>query len=178
MFPNEEHQDECEVCIERRLYSDLVKDLLPLDSLFEDDTANLQAYPTIDYTGLIHADVSFTPGRDESKVVRIPSDPNSLYVYKGISLASVLIDGDVIEERKAMCYNEFRTVLAMPGHSNVKQPAGFSVTTTRYDEKRESVVCGTLYPFMKNTSLDRAINKQRKPPKKKKKKKLVIALAS
>ena len=109
----------------------MVKDLLSLDSLFEDDTVNLQTYPTIDYTGLIHANVSFTPGRGESEVVRIPSDPNSPYVYKGISLASVLTDGDMIEERKAMCYNEIRTVLAMPRHPNIKQPAGFFVTTTR-----------------------------------------------
>ena len=137
-----------------------MKDLLPLDSLFEDDTTNLQTYPIIDYTGLIHANVSFTPGRGEFEVVRIPSDPNSLYVYKGISLVSVLIDGDVIEERKAMCYNEIRIVPAMLRHPNIKQPAGFFVTTTRYDDKRESVVCGIPYPFMKNKSLGRAINKQ------------------
>ncbi|KAL2043017.1 hypothetical protein N7G274_004075 [Stereocaulon virgatum] len=163
MFPRkslgEEEQVDFKIMTANVEYDDLMKDLLPLESVFEADADGLPAFPTIDYADLIHAGVPITVGRGESEVVQVPGDRDSSYVFKGVTLASALID-DTTECAKRSCYNEIQTVLDMPPQPNIKGPPEFYVTTTRYEPKRESVVCGTLYPFMKNGSLADAIKEQ------------------
>ena len=117
--------------------------------MFEADADGLPAFPAIDYADLINAGVPITLERGESEVVQLPGDRDSFYVFKGVTLASALI----------------KIVLELPPHPNIKGPPEFFVTTTRYELKRESVICGTLYPFMKNGSLADAIKKQLKLPK-------------
>jgi hypothetical protein len=92
-WPGEEEQADFKIVRANVDYNDLVKDLRPLQSMSEADADGLRAFPTMDYADLIHAGVPITLGRGESEVVQVPGDRDSFYTFKGVTLASALIDG-------------------------------------------------------------------------------------
>lgn len=53
-----------------------------------------------------------------------------------------------------MCYHEIKTIRSLPGHPNIIPPAQRLVVIGNADNRKQALVCGTIYPYLENGSLD------------------------
>jgi hypothetical protein len=95
-------------------------------------------------------------GRGSFAVVRTIED-SKIYVFKDLHLETYLGSPDDFLSRRDIFYHEFRTVSAMPSHPNVRKPSDTVVVSTDIANHQEGFVCCTLYPAMKNGSLDEKV---------------------
>ena len=134
------------------LFNSYVESLLSVRNMFQSDEAKFQSYDTIDYSSLVH--IHHLGGRGRTSVVRSSLDSDAIYVFKGIDFGSFLESPTDFEHRKDTCYHEIRTICALPKHQNVVSRPNKLVTIRHIGDDREAYVCGALYSFMKNGTLD------------------------
>jgi hypothetical protein len=91
-----------------------------------------------------------------SAVVRNIED-SKIYVFKDLHFEMYLGSLDDFLSGKDIFYHEFRTVSAMPSHPDVRKPSDTVVVSTDIANYQEGLVCCTLYPVMKNGSLDEKV---------------------
>ncbi|MCJ1460776.1 hypothetical protein MMC28_011158 [Mycoblastus sanguinarius] len=140
-------------------YEQYLNLLLPTDQLLSDSGDTPQSYDTIDYSNLLY--VETMGGRNDCTVIRRRSNPDSLYVFKGINFQSFLrTPHHGYRPRVDGFYHEIRTIRSLPRHMNIVTPAKLFVTVKPIEgDDKQSFVCGTLYPFMENRTLDDQIVK-------------------
>lgn len=144
-------QSQWRICHESS-YLQYVGLLLPIDSLFQGGQPQPQAYKTIDYSSLVH--ISHLEGRGRTTVVRISSDPQTLFVFKGVDFGTFLESRADFKHRKDVCYQEIRTICSLPKHPNIISPPNTFVIARKVNDNEEAYVCGTLYPFMEHGTLE------------------------
>ncbi|KAL8952164.1 MAG: hypothetical protein Q9222_001902 [Ikaeria aurantiellina] len=137
------------------LYDVYVASLTPLSHLFQDETSGLQPYDTVDYSSLVqlwHPD----SGRGRTVVVRSCS---TLYVFKGVDFGAFLESQAEFKHLVDDCYHEIRTISSLPPHPNIVPPPKILVTVKMVNDEGPAFVCGALYPFMENGTLEDQIKK-------------------
>ena len=137
---------------ETSMYQSYTGSLLPLNEVFSNEEFQMQGHRTVQYNSLewFHP----LPGRGTTTVVRISSTPESLFVFKGIDFGAYLDSPAIFPSRRDMCYHEMRTVRSLPRHANIVSPPEILVTVGNTDDNQQDLLCGTLYPFLKEGSLD------------------------
>lgn len=144
-------QSQWRICHESS-YLQYVESLLPIDSLFQGKLPQPQAYTTIDYSSLVH--ISHSEGRGRTTIVRISSDPKTLFVFKGVDFGMFLESRADFKHRKDVCYHEIRTICSLPNHPNIIPPPNTFVCARKSNENEKAYICGTLYPFMEHGTLE------------------------
>ena len=137
---------------EPTMYQGYKASLLPLSQLLPGEDSRVQACTIIEYSNLDR--LNHLPGRGTSTVVRLPSIADSLFVYKGIDFTTYLDSPTNFPQRRDMFYHEIKTVWSLPGHPNIITPPQTLVVIGNVDDPREALLCGTLYPFLENGSLE------------------------
>ena len=135
------------------LFNDYVDLLLPPSQL-----SVKQSIDTVDFKGLLR--LHQLGGRGCSTLAHTVSDLRSLLVFKGIDFRTFLINYESghIEEEVKIFYRSTELIMNMPPHPNIMPPAETLVTIDRPSDDMP-VVCGSLYPFLSNGSLDSHLEK-------------------
>ena len=97
-------------------------------------------------------------GRGSSMLVRVDQEPDALYVYKGLSSRLFLESTNDFSSERDAFYHEFRTVCSMTRHPNIVIPPATVVLADKINAGPQEFFCGTLYPYMKNGSLQELID--------------------
>ena len=134
------------------LYNNYEELLLPLRSLFENGVVKDPSYSIIDYSSLIQ--ISYCGGRGTTKLVRSPLSPENIYVLKGLDFVSYLESRAAFVHQKNTLYHEIQTISSLPRHPNIKLPTNLFVATRKNIIDQESIICGTLYSFLEQGTLD------------------------
>lgn len=96
------------------VYSQYVESLLPVGILFPYEKAKLGGYQYISYSKLTQ--ISHLRGRGRTAVVRICSNSETLYVFKGLDFGAFLDSGVGFEHKRNILYHEIRTITSLPKH--------------------------------------------------------------
>jgi serine/threonine protein kinase len=147
------------VCHEA-IFTQYVESLLPQCDLFTGNPKVLpgdaNTYGYINYSTL--ALMQILGGRANSQLVRSPEGPGKLYVFKGLDFSFFLGNAvDFPHERDAF-YHSLQITSSIPRHPNIITPPELLVVATKLQDP-QMFICGTLYPFMKNGSLNGVIEK-------------------
>ncbi|KAI9692025.1 MAG: hypothetical protein M1820_009600 [Bogoriella megaspora] len=135
------------------LFNEYVDLLLPLNQL-----SLQQSIDTIEFKKLVR--LNPLGGRGCTTLVHKSSDPLSRFVFKGTDFRSYLDhyeDGYIREEVKIF-YRSVQLVSNMPRHPNIMAPPETLVTISKSADATQ-YVCGSLYPFYTNGSLDGRIER-------------------
>jgi Protein kinase domain len=159
IYEDSKQQLQWRVCHEA-IFTQYIQSLLPQSELFSGDPKILpgaeDTYEYIHYSTLIL--VQILGGRGNSQLVRNSARPGKLYVFKGLDFSYFLGDAvDFPQERDAF-YHSLQITSSIPRHPNIFPPPEVLVVGTKVQDP-QMFVCGTLYPFMKNGSLDRVVEK-------------------
>ena len=142
------------------VYEDYLELLLPLDRVLYEEIP-LDAYETFDIhelKGLIYHECF--GHRGNTKLVSLHSDTDSRFAFKGLDLAKYLRAGSNFKHRRDDYYHEIRTIRSLVPHPNIIKPAATFVTAAEIsDEPCQYFVCGILYPYMVNGSLNDQVNR-------------------
>ncbi|KAI0003448.1 hypothetical protein F4779DRAFT_634602 [Xylariaceae sp. FL0662B] len=140
------------ICHEH-LFNDYVDLLLPPSQLSVE-----QPLDTVDFKSLTR--LSHLGGRGCTTLVRTSSEPLSQFVFKGIDFRTFLTnyESGQIQEEVKIYYRSMELVNKMPRHPNIMAPAQTLVTICKPGDDRP-FVCGSLYPFLQNGSLDSHIER-------------------
>ena len=135
------------------VYNQYIRSLLPVTRRFPNGQKADHAYDTVDYSSLVH--ISHPGGRGRVAVVHSKSNPDALYVFKGADFGAFL-EGSTkyFEHRKDDCYHEIRITTSVPHHPNIVSPPSIFVTVRSIENDQEDLVCGTLYPYLENGTID------------------------
>ncbi|KAL9594509.1 MAG: hypothetical protein Q9219_006991 [cf. Caloplaca sp. 3 TL-2023] len=132
--------------------------LLSIKQLLPEEWPTLPGYQAVNYTSLIP--IRHLSGRGGTMLVRA-SKSDTLHVFKGIEFGAYLESVTNFKCRADICYHEIRTTRSLPPHPNIMIPSNIFVTVDKMNDAEKSAVCGILYPFMENGSLnDRIKNAQ------------------
>lgn len=132
------------------LYERYVESLLPVSSLFHGEV--LQSYDRLDYSNLAH--ISHLGGRGRTTVVRSISSSDSLHVFKGVDFGLFLESRTDFKHQRDVCYHEIKTICSLPRHPNIISPPNILVTARNVEDDQRAYICGALYPFMADGTLD------------------------
>ena len=134
-------------------YDQYVLSLLPVTHLSQIRAIDNQEFDIVEYSDLVH--ISHPGGRGRVAVVHTKSNPDVLYVFKGVDFGAFLADSaENCEHRKDDCYHEIKTITLLPPYTNIISPPTIFVTVKGIMDGQQSRVCGTLYPFMGHGTLD------------------------
>ncbi|KAL7926920.1 putative serine/threonine protein kinase, variant 1 [Trichoderma austrokoningii] len=89
-------------------------------------------------------------------------DPRDIrpFVYKGLSFRLFLSGETSYETERQTFLRELETVFSLPNHPNIQRHPAFLVTTASYGAGQwQRVVCGTLYPYFRQQSLQEVIDR-------------------
>lgn len=156
VYEGEGQEIQWRICLEGE-YEEYTKSLRPLKSLVEHGRMP-QQYETVHFSDLVF--VEFLGGRGLSAVVRKSPGAKALYVFKGVFFGDFLEDRAIYQIRRNACYNEIRTISAIPKHSNITPPKTIFVTAKGTRRSSDpTLICGTLSPFLEAGSLHSQIEK-------------------
>ena len=120
-------------------------------------SAETKTYEYVHYSTLLPLQI--LGGRGSSTLVRSSERPGKLYVFKGIDFGLFLeSSSDFLHERDTF-YHELQITSTMPRHPNIIVAPEILVVTSKIQDGGQMFLCGTLYPFMKNGSLDQVVEK-------------------
>lgn len=160
IYEDSKQQVQYFVCHEST-FTQYIDSLLLLSGLFTDETRifNVERKPHnfVHYSTLIP--IQILGGRGSSSLVRSFERPGKLYVFKGVDFGLFLESSIDFPHERDTFYHELRITASMPRHPNIIPPPDILVLATRVQDCQQLFICGTLYPFMKNGSLDQAVDK-------------------
>jgi hypothetical protein len=159
IYEDSKQQVQWRVCHEA-IFTQYIESLLPQSGLFTDKSKILSGianmYDYIHFSTLVL--IQILGGRANSQLVHSPERPGKLYVFKGLDFSYFL--GNVVDfllERDAF-YHSLQIISSMPRRPNIIPPPEFLVVATKVQDP-QMFLCGTLYPFMNNGSLDGVVEK-------------------
>ena len=105
-------------------------------------------------------------GRGDTTLVRLDNGPHfrRKYVYKGLSYRHFLQFGSCFEDETKIFYHQLSLLYSLPEHPNILFPPSFLVTTkdpclgSNSSVSDEDYVCGWLYPYPENQSLQEILD--------------------
>ena len=151
IYEDRERQIRWSICHES-LYDNYLESLLPVSSLSKVGQADPAIYNTVDYANLVQ--ISHLGGQGRTALVHTSIDSDALYVFKGLDFGAFLESRSDFKHLKNSCYHEITTISSLPRHPNIICPPSTFVTVRTIADDEKIYVCGTLYPFMANGTLD------------------------
>lgn len=153
---HQEANGRLEHCISHlSIYEDYLEHLLRLDQVLYDETPldDLETFTTVDISSLTYH--GGLEGRSDNKLVRLQSEPDKLYVFKGIDFVKYLRGYSNFCYWRNDYYNEIRAIRSLLPHPNIVHPAVSFVTTAGMTENPDQAfVCGTLSLYLKNGNVN------------------------
>ena len=143
-------------------YDGYLKQLLPLPQVLQ-ETVPSDSYEDPDLVEIksltYHGGFK---GRGDHRLVSLQSHPDLRYVFRGLDLAKYMKTGSTFQYRRNSCYHEIRTIHSLPSHPHIISKNMRYVTAGEISKPGQSLICGTLYPYLKNGTLKDEVNKARK----------------
>ena len=131
------------------LYNQYTASLLPVASFIQATKAKPRSFSTVDHSSLIP--IEHLGGRGRTALVTWCEKP---YVFKGVDFGTFLESPTDFKHQKDVCYHEIRTILSLPPHPNIITPSNIFVTASKIHDDQQACLCGALYPFMSQGTLD------------------------
>lgn len=160
IYEDSEQRVQWRVCHEG-IFTHYLESLLPLSELVTGRAGivpvDAKMYDYIHYATLVPVQV--LGGRGGSLLVRSSERPDKLYVFKGVDFGLFLESSAEFPHERDTFYHEFRIISSLPRHPNIIPLPELLVVTGEIQDPRPTFLCGTLYPFMRNGSLDQVVEK-------------------
>ncbi|KAL8713168.1 MAG: hypothetical protein Q9220_002689 [cf. Caloplaca sp. 1 TL-2023] len=135
-------------------YDEYVESLSAVPDFVRAGACSLQAYEFVDFSSLVQ--LSHPGGRGRVTVVR---SAGASYVFKGVDFGAYLESRTDFKHLQEVCMQEIRTIASLPPHPNIVPPPSKLVTVRKMNDDQQLFICGALYPFMENGTLEDQIER-------------------
>ena len=151
IYEDAQRQDQWRISHES-CYNKYVETLLPASKLFQWEKVNAQVHNTIAYSSLVQ--IQHLGGGGRACLVRSGSSSDALHVFKGVDFGAFLESPIIHQHMRDWCYHEMQTISSLPQHPHIMSPPHTLVTVSKIGDNQQAFICGALYPFMKDGTLN------------------------